>query len=96
VGKWVIEIPLSQERYGIFGHGCLLDIVAGALESTREFFFPTQIECPGNNSLFDRPVPLPHDVVREALDTLANDPSRHLEDPVATDPERAIRAVVSR
>ncbi len=61
VGRWIIEIPLSPEQYGIFGHGCLLDIIAGALEATGDFFFPTQIECPARNTLFDQPVPLaPH------------------------------------
>jgi hypothetical protein len=38
VGRWIIEIPLSLEQYGVFGHGCLLDIVAGALEATGDLF----------------------------------------------------------
>jgi hypothetical protein len=68
VGRWIIEIPLSPEQYGVFGHGCLLDIVAGALEATGDLFFPTQIECPARNTLFDQPFPLAPGVVREALD----------------------------
>jgi hypothetical protein len=70
VGRWTIEIPLSLEQYGVFGHGCLLDIIASALDATGEFFFPTQIECPARNTLFDRPMPLAPGVVREALDRI--------------------------
>jgi hypothetical protein len=70
VGRWIIEMPLSQEQYSVFGHGCLLDIIASALEAVGDFFFPTQIECPARNTLFDQPVPLPPGVIREALDQL--------------------------
>jgi hypothetical protein len=70
VGRWVIEISMSPEQYRVFGHGCLLDIVAGALETTGDFFFPTQIECPAWNRLYDRRALLPHYVVRETLDRL--------------------------
>lgn len=77
VGRWVIEIPMSHEDYNVFGHGCLLDIIECALEVTGGFFFPTQIECPARNTLFDQPVPLALDIIREALDqlwsTLADD-----------------------
>ena len=68
VGQWTIEIPLSPEQYGVFGHGCLLDIVAEVLDVIGDVFSPTQIECPVEHTLFDRPLPLPHEVVRLALD----------------------------
>ena len=77
VGRWIIEIPLSRDQYGVFGHGCLLDIIADALEALGGHFFPTQIECPARNTLFDQPLPLAPQVIREALDriwsTLARD-----------------------
>lgn len=68
VGRWIIEVPLDPARYGVFGHGCLLDIVADVLDAIGDVFFPTQIECPVKHTLFDRPLPLPREVVREALD----------------------------
>ncbi len=68
VGRWVIEIPLDPAQYGVFGHGCLLDIVANVLEAVGDVFLPTQIECPVRNTLFDRPQPLHPGVLREALD----------------------------
>jgi hypothetical protein len=78
VGRWVIEIPLNADKYGVFAHGCLLDIIANALEATTEFFLPMQIECPARNTLFGKPAPLAPDVIREALDqlwsTLSHDP----------------------
>jgi hypothetical protein len=70
VGRWVIEIPLSPQEYGVFGHGCLLDIIASALEATSDFFFPTQIEYLAENAVFDQPVPLTPDTIRETLDQL--------------------------
>jgi hypothetical protein len=76
VGRWIIEIPLSVEEYGVFGHGCLLDIVADALDATADVFFPTQIECPARNTLFDRPVPLEPVVIRESLDRIWSTLSR--------------------
>jgi hypothetical protein len=70
VGRWVIEIPLSTEDYGVFGHGCPLDIIAEALAATGDFFLPMQIECLARNLLFGRPSPLGPDVIGEALDQL--------------------------
>ena len=70
MGRWIIEIPLIPEHYGVFGHGCLPDIVAVALEATGDFFVPTQIECLARNTLFDQPVPLAPGVVRKAPDRL--------------------------
>ncbi|WP_424359793.1 hypothetical protein [Methanocella sp. MCL-LM] len=68
VGRWMVEVPLSREKIGVFGHGCLLDIIIDLIGITGELFFPTQIECPCQHTLFERPVPLPPGIIREALD----------------------------
>jgi hypothetical protein len=68
VGHWTIEVPLSTEQYGVFGHGCLLDVVEEALKTTGDIFFPTQVECGERQTLFEQPLPLPADAIREALD----------------------------
>ncbi len=68
VGHWIIEVPLDREQYGVFGHGCLLDIIEEALKASGDLFFPTQVECGERQTLFDQPLPLPADAIREALD----------------------------
>ncbi len=68
VGHWIIEIPLRAAEYGVFGHGCLLDIIETALKETGDIFFPTQVECGERQTLFEQPLPLPASVIREALD----------------------------
>ncbi|OPY28376.1 MAG: hypothetical protein A4E28_01597 [Methanocella sp. PtaU1.Bin125] len=68
VGRWTIEVPLKPEEYGVFGHGCLLDLVEEALNATEDIFFPTQVECGERHTLFEQPLPLPADAIREALD----------------------------
>jgi hypothetical protein len=68
VGHWLVEVPLSREKVGVFGHGCLLDLVSDLIGITGDLFFPTQIECPAQHTLFERPLPLPPGIIREALE----------------------------
>jgi len=68
VGRWLVEVPLSPEKIRVFGHGCLLDIINDLIGITGNLFFPTQVESPCKHTLFDRPVPLPPGIIREALD----------------------------
>jgi hypothetical protein len=68
VGHWTIEVPLDPGLYGVFGHGCLLDVVEEALKAAGDVFFPTQVECGERQTLFEQPLPLPADAIREALD----------------------------
>jgi hypothetical protein len=68
VGRWIIEVPIGKEQFGVFGHGCLLDVVEEALKAAGDIFFPTQVECGERQTLFEQPLPLPADAIREALD----------------------------
>ena len=70
VGRWVIDIQLNPEQYRVFGHGCLLDIVADALETTGDFFVPAQIKCLARHKLSDQPAPRGPVLVREVLDRM--------------------------
>jgi hypothetical protein len=64
----IIEVPMSTEQYSVFGHGCLLDIIEEALKAAGDIFFPTQVECGERHTLFDQPLPLLPETIREALD----------------------------
>lgn len=68
VGRWLLEVPLNRDKIGVFGHGCLLDVLTDFFGITGDMFFPTQLESPCRHPLFDRPVPLPPGIIREALD----------------------------
>jgi len=68
VGCWQIKIPIGPEKARVFGHGCLLDLINDLFGITGDLFFPTQVENPQKHELFERPMPMPPGIVREALD----------------------------